>query len=189
MNEADIRITAETTPNPHTLKFIVYRTLVESGSADFRNVEAAEKSPLAQSLFAVANVKAVLIGRDFTTVTKIESAEWPAMVPQLAAVIRRVLANEANPVGEVPASIVSESSAGPDDPLAGQICEVLDREIRPAVAMDGGDIVFRSYRDGIVTLHLQGACSSCPSSILTLKMGVENRLKSLFPEIREVVQV
>lgn len=183
--ENPIDITAEMTPNPNTLKFNVNRTLCESGSMNFPDAAKAKNSPI-EPLFEISNVLGVMVGRDFVTVTKNPEAPWQPMVEPLIAKIRETIASKG-----VFFPSASGSPGGNDatSEIESKIRAILDNEIRPAVAMDGGDILFHGYKDGVVTLYLQGSCSSCPSSIMTLKMGVENRLKSLIPEIREVVQV
>ncbi len=185
----DLEISAEMTPNPNTLKFIVNRTLVESGSLNFTDKEKAKGSFLPEKLFEIDKVLGVMVGKDFVTVTKRPEANWNMMVEPLTNAIRNILSS-----GQALFTQNAPVSAGPDghgaaSEIAKKVQEILDNEIRPAVAMDGGDIIFYGYENGVVTLHLQGSCSSCPSSIMTLKMGVENRLKSLIPEVREVVQV
>ena len=185
-------INAEITPNPNTLKFNVGRVLVESGSLNFPDREKAKGVLLAESLFNIENVLGVMVGRDFVTVTKRPESGWPALVQPIIEKLKALLSS-----GQalLPTGLDGSASAPVDGPAGGtgeierKIREILDAEIRPAVAMDGGDITFYGYENGVVTLHLQGSCSSCPSSIMTLKMGVENRLKSLIPEVREVVQV
>lgn len=184
MNTA-VQISAEITPNPNTLKFVVNRQLLPSGSLDYTDREKAKDSALASRLFDVPSVAAVFIGTNFITVTKAPEADWNSLVATVAEVIRNSLASGEKFSG--PAE--TAAAGGPADPIERKIREILDREIRPAVAMDGGDINFIDYKEGIVTLHLKGSCSQCPSSIMTLKMGVENRLKSEIPEIKEVVQV
>ncbi len=188
MNE--IHITAEITPNPNTLKFNTDRTLIESGSLNFPDREKAKGSLLPETLFKIENVLGVMVGPNFVTVTKMPQAGWNAMAEPIIHSIRSLLSSN-QPLF----STSSQAAPSADGHAAGngdiemKIRHILDSEIRPAVAMDGGDIVFCGYENGIVTLHLQGSCSSCPSSVMTLKMGVENRLKSLIPEVREVVQV
>ena len=183
--DTPIQITAEVTPNPNTLKFNVNKTLVESGSLNYPDKAKAKGVPLAEKLFEIPSVLGVMIGRDFITITKAPASDWKAVVPALTERIKSLLSSKEVlfPQG------AQTSVSGGDTEIEKKIRQVLDDEIRPAVAMDGGDIIFQGYRDGVVTLYLQGSCSSCPSSIMTLKMGVENRLKSLIPEIREVVQV
>ena len=187
MTSENLLISAEMTPNPNTLKFIVNRPLVETGSLNYPDKEKAKGVLLAETLFDQPNVLGVMIGRDFITVTKRPEASWHTMVEPITATIKSLFASGKAlfPRSALP----SEGDSSKKSEIEQKIREVLDNEIRPAVAMDGGDITFHGYENGIVTLHLQGSCSSCPSSIMTLKMGVENRLKSLIPEVREVVQV
>ena len=192
MDTNTVEITAEITPNPNTLKFNVNKTLVASGSLNYPDKEKAKGSLLAEKLFEIENVIGVMVGHDFITITKAPAADWKPMVPTVTERIKMLLAQDQAlfPQGAPAAGLVAGAAAtGNTGDIEKKIQEVLDNEIRPAVAMDGGDIIFYGYRDGIVTLHLQGSCSSCPSSIMTLKMGVENRLKSLIPEVREVIQV
>ena len=182
-----VEITAEITPNPNTLKFNVNKTLVASGSLNYPDKEKAKGSFLAEKLFEIENVIGVMAGKDFITITKAPAADWKPMVPVVTEKIKSLLGSDQ---ALFPQSTVAAAAIGSDNSeIEKKIQQVLDTEIRPAVAMDGGDIIFYGYRDGVVTLHLQGSCSSCPSSIMTLKMGVENRLKSLIPEVREVVQM
>ena len=186
----EIHITAEITPNPNTLKFITDRVFIESGSLNFPDREKAKGSLLPETLFKIENVLGVMAGRDFVTVTKMPQASWNAMAEPIIHSIRSLLSSN-QPLfssSSQTAPAVEGHTAGNSD-IEMRIRHILDSEIRPAVAMDGGDILFYGYENGVVTLHLQGSCSSCPSSVMTLKMGVENRLKSLIPEVREVVQV
>ena len=187
-------ISAEVTPNPNTLKFNVNRTLVEAGSMNFPDAEKARGSFLPETLFGIQDVIGVMAGRDFITVTKRSASSWQAIVPAVTEKIKWALGEgkplfsaEGGPAFGGQAAAPAETVSGGD--IEQKIREILDNEIRPAVAMDGGDITFCGYKDGVVILHLQGSCSSCPSSIMTLKMGVENRLKASIPEVREVVQV
>ena len=189
--QAPVQISAEITPNPHTLKFNVNRTLVVSGSLNYPDRETARGVLLAERLFVIKDVLGVMIGRSFVTVTKSPEGDWQPMIQPITDTLKSLLSSN-----EVlfPQSEGSGASAERTaDPASGEIekriREILDNEIRPAVAMDGGDITFYGYDNGIVTLHLQGSCSSCPSSIMTLKMGVESRLKQSIPEVREVVQL
>ena len=192
MNNNVVEISAEITPNPNTLKFNVNKTLIQSGSINFPDKEKAKGALLPSKLFEIQNVLGVMIGPNFITVTKAPAAGWQMLVEPVTKTIKELLssgavlfpqaASEGTPGG-------APAGQAPTTEIERKIMEILDTEIRPAVNMDGGDITFHGYYDGVVTLHLQGSCSSCPSSIMTLKMGVENRLKSLIPEIREVVQV
>ncbi len=185
---AQVQISAEITPNPNTLKFVVNRTFFEFGSMDFPDKEKAQESPLASKLFELPQVAGVFIGTNFVTVTKTPEADWNALITPVVGALRVLLAAGAAVTGNAE----NKTDGGQPkaaDPIEIKIREILDREIRPAVAMDGGDIVFLSYKEGVVTLHLRGSCSACPSSVMTLKMGVESRLKAEVPEVREVVQV
>jgi Fe-S cluster biogenesis protein NfuA len=182
-------IETEGTPNPATLKFLPGREVMgERGTADFPSAEAAARSPLAARIFALPGVARVFLGADFITVTEDGSQGWGALRAQvLAAIADHVLSGL--PVLEG----AEEDGEGDYDPadteVVEQIKELLDTRVRPAVAGDGGDIVFRGFRDGVVRLHLQGACSGCPSSRATLKHGVENMLRHYVPEVVAVEQV
>ncbi|MBI3251862.1 MAG: NifU family protein [Candidatus Omnitrophica bacterium] len=190
MNPGILEIAAEMTPNPNTLKFNVNRVLVPAGSLNFPDKASAKGSRLAEALFESESVLGVMAGHNFITVTKNPSASWQSIVENITRTIRTVLESDGPLFSQGPGpSGAPGAGSGANGDIERRIREILDNEIRPAVAMDGGDITFYGYENGVVTLHLQGSCSSCPSSILTLKMGVENRLKSLIPEVKEVVQV
>jgi Fe-S cluster biogenesis protein NfuA len=182
-------IETEGTPNPATLKFLPGRYVMGDGTADFASATSAERSPLASELFAVPGVARVFLGGDFITVTKTDDAEWQALKPQLlASIMEHFVAGR--PVIESSADEdLVEDIAPEDEEIVAQIRELLDTRVRPAVAGDGGDIVFRGYREGIVKLHMQGACSGCPSSRATLKHGIENMLRHFVPEVVAVEQV
>ncbi len=176
-------IQTESTPNPATLKFLPGCQVMPSGSADFHGAEDAGRSPLASRLFEIDGVAAVFLGGDFITVTQVDGGEWDAIKPQvLGAVMDHFTSGKPVIEGE------ETEAAGDDDPTVAKIKELLDTRVRPAVAQDGGDIVFRKYEDGIVYLNMQGACSGCPSATMTLRHGVENMLKHYIPEIQEVRQ-
>jgi Fe-S cluster biogenesis protein NfuA len=184
-----VEISAEITPNPNTLKFNVNKTLLKSGSMNFQDKEKAKGALLPEKLFGIENVLGVMIGPSFITITKNPDAEWPSVVPAVTETLKSLLSSDKVLFPEQAlADEAQPANNAANSEIERKIREVLDNEIRPAVAMDGGDITFYGYEDGVVTLHLQGSCSSCPSSIMTLKMGVENRLKALIPEVREVVQ-
>ncbi|HXT79724.1 MAG TPA: NifU family protein [Acetobacteraceae bacterium] len=184
-------IETEGTPNPATLKFLPGQIVMGTATADFASSASAARSPLAGSLFALPGVARVFLGGDFITVTKTDELSWQALKPQVLGVIvdhfvsgRPVL--EAAEDGD----LLDEEDVDPaDEEIVSQIKELLDTRVRPAVAGDGGDIVFRGYRDGIVRLHMQGACSGCPSSRATLKHGIENMLRHYVPEVVAVEQV
>jgi Fe-S cluster biogenesis protein NfuA len=182
-------IETEDTPNPATLKFIPGgHDVMGSGTADFISDEAAERSPLASSLFSLDGVTRVFLGGDFITVTKADHHDWSEIRPLvLSAIVDHFVSGR--PMVEGQADLADEDVSPEDAEIVAQIKELLDTRVRPAVASDGGDIVFRGYRDGIVRLHMQGACSGCPSSRATLKHGVENMLRHYVPEVQSVEQV
>jgi Fe-S cluster biogenesis protein NfuA len=182
-------IETESTPNPATLKFLPGLPVMGAGTADFAAPEAAQRSPLAGALFGLPGVTRVFLGGDFITVTKGESSDWQALKPQvLGAIMEHFVAGRE--VIEGGAQAADEEEIAPaDQEIVDQIKELLDTRVRPAVASDGGDIVFRGYRDGVVRLHMQGACSGCPSSAATLKHGIENMLRHYVPEVIAVEQV
>ncbi len=180
-------IQTESTPNPATLKFLPGQSVLEMGTADFPSAETAEKSPLARRIFGVENVTGVFFGTDFVTVTKAEGAEWDHMKPAILGAIMEHFQSGA-PVmeGEAQAGGGHAEHDGEDGEIVGQIKTLLDTRVRPAVAQDGGDITFHGFDRGVVYLHMQGACAGCPSSTLTLKMGIENLLRHYIPEVLEV---
>ena len=180
-------IQTETTPNPATLKFLPGQTVLEAGTADFPTAEAAAKSPLARRLFAVAGVTGVFFGSDFVTVTKDAATSWDHAKPAILGAIMEHFQSGAPVIeGEAPAAGGHADHDGPDAAIVSQIKELLDTRVRPAVAQDGGDITFHGFERGVVYLHMQGACAGCPSSTLTLKMGIENLLRHYIPEVTEV---
>ncbi|HUH85021.1 MAG TPA: NifU family protein [Stellaceae bacterium] len=177
-------IQTEPTPNPATLKFLPGRTVMEQGTANFADEAAAARSPLAQRLFALAGVTGVFLGADFITVTKGQGEEWYQLkAAVLGAIMEHFTAGR-------PVIVAPGESEGvgdePDDEVVAQIKELLETRVRPAVAQDGGDIIFHRYEDGVVYLHMQGSCSGCPSSTATLKAGIENMLRHYVPEVVEV---
>ena len=181
-------IQTESTPNPATLKFLPGQTVLEMGTADFPAAVGPETSPLAARLFGVEGVTAVFFGTDFITITKADAVEWDHIKPALLGAIMEHFQSGA-PVMAGDASAVQSGHAehtGEDGEVVGQIKELLDSRVRPAVAQDGGDITFHGFDRGVVYLHMQGACAGCPSSTLTLKMGIENLLRHYIPEVTEV---
>jgi Fe-S cluster biogenesis protein NfuA len=180
-------IQTESTPNPATLKFLPGQTVLEAGTADFPTPEASDKSPLAARLFGVQGVRGVFFGNDFVTVTKTDDAEWDHIKPAILGAIMEHF-QSGQPVMELDAEHSSGHAAheGEDAEIVGQIKELLDTRVRPAVAQDGGDITFHGFERGVVYLHMQGACAGCPSSTITLKMGIENLLRHYIPEVTEV---
>jgi Fe-S cluster biogenesis protein NfuA len=184
-----VNIQLEWTPNPSTLKYVVDRRLLASGAVNFTNREDAEKkSPLARKLMEVKGVTAVMVGTNFVTVTKGDEGEWDEMNDEVMATLDSHLgANE--PVVDEAAVAESRAALGAGGSVEQRIRDILDTEIRPAVAQDGGDITLDRFENGTVFLHMQGSCSGCPSSTATLKMGIEGRLRELIPEVSEVVAV
>lgn len=180
-------IQTESTPNPATLKFLPGQTVLEIGTADFPSAEAASKSPLAHRIFAVAGVTGVFFGTDFVTVTKSDDTDWAHIKPTiLGAIMEHYQSGAAVMDGEARAAGGHAEHTGEDGDIVAQIKELLDTRVRPAVAQDGGDITFHGFDRGVVYLHMQGACAGCPSSTLTLKMGIENLLRHYIPEVTEV---
>ncbi|WP_103332547.1 NifU family protein [Pseudotabrizicola formosa] len=180
-------IQTESTPNPATLKFLPGQTVLELGTADFPNAEAGQKSPLAKRIFATGNVTGVFFGTDFVTVTKSDDADWQHIKPAiLGAIMEHYQSGAAVMDGEAKAAGGHAEHTGEDGDIVRQIKELLDTRVRPAVAQDGGDITFHGFERGVVYLHMQGACAGCPSSTLTLKMGIENLLRHYIPEVTEV---
>lgn len=176
-------IQTEPTPNPATLKFLPGRAVLEQGTADFASADQAGRSPLARRLFGVDGVQRVFFGSDFITVTKSDQSEWQVLKP---AILGSIMEHFTSGEAVLSAAPAATGAAGEDDEIVTQIKELLDQRVRPAVAQDGGDIVFHSFEDGIVYLHMQGSCSGCPSSTATLKMGIENLLRHYVPEVIEV---
>jgi Fe-S cluster biogenesis protein NfuA len=180
-------IQTESTPNPATLKFLPGQAVLETGTADFPSPEGADASPLAQRIFAVSGVAAVFFGTDFVTVTKSDDVEWDHIKPAiLGAIMEHFQSGQPVMSGENETASGHAEHTGPDSEIVDQIKELLDTRVRPAVAQDGGDITFHGFDRGIVYLHMQGACAGCPSSTLTLKMGIENLLRHYIPEVLEV---
>ncbi|MBB5221383.1 Fe-S cluster biogenesis protein NfuA [Amaricoccus macauensis] len=180
-------IQTESTPNPATLKFLPGQKVLETGTADFPNDAAAQASPLAHRIFGAGGVAGVFLGPDFVTVTKIEGEDWNHIKPGILGAIMEHF-QSGQPAIEGAAGAVEHASgdAGEDEAIVSQIKELLDTRVRPAVAQDGGDITFHGFDRGIVYLHMQGACAGCPSSTMTLKMGIENLLRHYIPEVQEV---
>ncbi len=185
---APMFIQTEQTPNPATLKFLPGRTVMEGDTVDFPVAPAAGISPLADCLFAVEGVEGVFLGTDFISVTKAVDRDWQVMKPVVLGAIMEHFTSGA-PVmaaGSASGAVRETADDGADSDVVAHIKELLDTRVRPAVAQDGGEIVFRGFEDGIVYLRMQGSCSGCPSSSATLKVGIENMLKHFIPEVREV---
>jgi len=178
-------IQTEDTPNPATIKFLPGQVILPSGTRDYASVNDASKAPLAQRLFALTGVARVFLSHDFVSVSKADDTDWSMLKPMVLAVLMEHLSTN-QPIileDENPAEAQSDVE---DDEITSQIKILLDERVRPMVAMDGGDIVFERFEEGIVYLQMRGACAGCPSSTATLKSGVENMLKHYIPEILEV---
>ena len=186
-----VNIQLEWTPNPSTLKYVVDRRLVSSGAVNITSRQAAEeKSPLALKLMGIKGVTAVMVGSNFVTVTKGDEGEWDELNDSVMATLDEHLGAGLPAVNEEAlAAARAAAGTGNGGSVENRIQEILDAEIRPAVAQDGGDITLDRFEDGIVYLHMKGSCAGCPSSTATLKMGVESRLRELIPEVNEVVSV
>lgn len=186
MNKIDVR--SELTPNPQTLRFTVGGLMLTESPAEFKSAKETLNSPLAKKLFGFPWTAGVFIGRDFLTITKQDWVDWETLAEPLCGLIQEHLERN-EPVLIKAAETGAVSAESNDTPVVQQIKQILDQEIRPAVALDGGDITFEKYEDQVVYLVLQGSCAGCPSSTMTLKQGVETRLKAAIPEIRDVVAV
>ncbi len=179
-------IQTEPTPNPASLKFLPGESVLGQGTAQFDEPDQAGPSPLATRLFRIHGVAAVFLGGDFITVSKADTADWSVLKPMvLGAIMDHYTAGEPILVNGPQGDDVTDG----EDPVIRQIRELLDTRVRPAVAQDGGDIIFHDFQDGVVYLHMRGACSGCPSSTATLKHGIENMLRYYVPEVRGVEAV
>ena len=186
-------IETEATPNPATLKFLPGDAVMPSGTREFRDDTEAAVSPLASALFELGDVTSVFFGRDFVSVTAAPGAEWAALKPQVVAILLDHFVTAAplfHPASADGISVPSEDEDFTDDPadaeIITQIWELIETRVRPAVANDGGDIIYRGFREGVVYLRMQGACAGCPSSTATLKNGIETLLRHYVPEVSEV---
>jgi Fe-S cluster biogenesis protein NfuA len=187
-------IQTEPTPNPATMKFMPGRQVMDAGTRDFASYEEAEASPLAAALFSTGDVEGVFFGRDFISVTAGPGVEWRELKPQVLEVLLDHFASEAplfRPGSAAGIHVAADQiEDNPEDAeIVAQIRELIDTRVRPAVAQDGGDIVYRGFKDGKVFLAMQGACSGCPSSTMTLKRGIESLLKYYVPEVETVEAV
>ena len=180
-------IQTEPTPNPASLKFLPGQPVLGTGTAQFDDAAQAARSPLAARLFRIDGVGAVFLGSDFISVSKDDAADWQVVKPMvLGAIMDHYTAGD--PIVDETADADGEAGAE-DSPVVRQIRDLLDTRVRPAVAQDGGDIIFHDFRDGVVFLHMRGACSGCPSSTATLKHGIENMLRHYVPEVEAVEAV
>lgn len=178
-------IQTQPTPNPNTIKFLPGQTLMTSGTREFMDQDSAKQSPLAERIFALDGVKSVFFGNDFVSVTKAEDASWNFLKARVLAAVMEHFSMGMPLFNE---SITQETSAPSeqDSEVVQQIKELLETRVRPAVAQDGGDIMFERFEKGIVYLHMRGACAGCPSATMTLKSGIENMLRHYVPEVLEV---
>ena len=181
-------IQTEPTPNPASLKFLPGRAVMGEGTANFTDAASATRSPLAERLFSLSGVTGVFLGTDFISVSKAEDVEWFELKPAVLGVIMEHFTS-GRPVVLGDAAALEGAADDEEDEVVQQIKELLDTRVRPAVAQDGGDIIFHRYEDGVVYLHMQGSCSGCPSSTATLKAGIENMLRHYVPEVVEVRSV
>jgi Fe-S cluster biogenesis protein NfuA len=184
-----VSIYSEMTPNPETMKFVANKLMYPGKSIDFATEEEAKPSPLAQELFGFPFVKGVFIASNFVTVTKTADTAWEDAIPELRQFLKeyleegKVVINEDEVVIQPSSNVINEG----DEDVVKRIKELLENYVKPSVEMDGGAIQFRSYNDGIVKLMMQGSCSGCPSSMVTLKAGIEGMMKRMIPEVKEVV--
>jgi Fe-S cluster biogenesis protein NfuA len=189
-------IQTEATPNPSTRKFLPGAPVMDAGSRDFPDAETAKASPLAESLFATGEVEGVFFGRDFISVTAMPDVDWRGLEIDVLQLLLDHFSSGAplfRPGTAAGIHIDSSEASFDEDPadaeIVAQIRELLETRVRPAVAQDGGDIVYRGYRDGTLFLAMQGACAGCPSSAVTLKRGVENLIRHYVPEVETVEAV
>lgn len=178
-------IQTESTPNPATLKFLPGQAVMQSGTANFTSADDADVSPLATNLFTTDGVTGVFLGADFVTVTKSEAKDWDLMKPLILGAIMEHFQSGRPAINEGVELDDASDGAG-DDSVVRQIKELIETRVRPAVAQDGGDIIYNGFEDGVVYLRMQGACAGCPSSTATLKHGIENMLRHYVPEVNEV---
>lgn len=185
-----ISIYTEMTPNPETMKFVANKLLYPGKSIDFPDAESAKPSPLATELFGFPFIKAVFIASNFVTLTKTAEAEWNDLIPSVRQFLKEYLEEGKPVINEEEITVAKQDGniiLADDDDVVKRIKELLDNYVRPAVEMDGGAIQFKSYDDGVVNLMMQGSCSGCPSSMITLKAGIEGMMKRMIPEVKEVV--
>ncbi|MCB9983227.1 MAG: NifU family protein [Rhodospirillales bacterium] len=179
-------IQTEATPNPATIKFLPGQSVLERGVAEFKDVGEAVHAPLAKRLFALQGVEGVFLGADFVSVSKAEDTDWSMLKPMvLGALMEHFSTGQPVVLGAYYAG-EGGSVGQDDDEISAQIRELIETRVRPMVAMDGGDIEFERFEDGVVYLYMRGACAGCPSSTATLKIGIENMLKHFVPEVSEV---
>jgi NFU1 iron-sulfur cluster scaffold homolog, mitochondrial len=186
-----ISIYTEMTPNPETMNFVANKLLYPGKSIDFPDVESAKPSPLATELFGFPFIKAVFIASNFVTLTKTPDTDWADVIPSIRQFLKEYLEEGKAVINEEELSAVKQTGSNEvssdDDDVVKRVKELLENYVKPAVEMDGGAIQFRSYNNGVVNLMLQGSCSGCPSSMITLKSGIEGMMKRMIPEVKEVI--
>ncbi|MBE7173745.1 MAG: NifU family protein [Williamsia sp.] len=186
-----ISIYTEMTPNPETMKFVANKLLYPGKSIDFPDVQSASASPLANELFGFPFIKSVFIASNFVTLTKTFETDWQDVIPAIRQFLKEYLEEGKEVINEndIVGTQQTEGNTidADDDDVVKRIKELLENYVKPAVEMDGGAIQFRSYNEGVVNLMLQGSCSGCPSSMITLKAGIEGMMKRMIPEVKEVV--
>lgn len=179
-----IKIHTEGTPNPNALKFVLDKNIIDNGSANFTDKSKSKDSPLAEKLFTIQPVEEVFLGKNFITISKNSNTNWDEIYDKIIDTINKHFES-----GEPVLLKIKTKGETHWNEVEQKIHDILDNHIRPAVASDGGDVIFDSFKDGILRLHLQGSCSSCPSSVMTLKSGIESMLKKAIPELKEVISV
>jgi Fe-S cluster biogenesis protein NfuA len=186
-----ISIYTEMTPNPETMKFVANKLLYPGKSIDFPDIETAKPSPLALELFGFPFIKAVFVASNFVTLTKTNETDWNDVIPAIRQFLKEYLEENKPVINEDEVATMKHESSNTveadDDDVVIRVKELLENYVKPAVEMDGGAIQFKSYKDGVVNLMLQGSCSGCPSSMITLKAGIEGMMKRMIPEVKEVV--
>jgi len=185
-----ISIYTEMTPNPETMKFVANKLLYPGKSIDFPDVDSAKASPLAIELFGFPFIKSVFIASNFVTLTKINETDWDDVIPTIRQFLKEYLEEGKSVINEDEVTVHQTDGniiSADDDDVVKRIKELLENYVKPAVEMDGGAIQFKSYNEGVVNLMLQGSCSGCPSSMITLKAGIEGMMKRMIPEVKEVV--
>lgn len=185
--QVPVHMRLEWTPNPNTIKYMVNRNLLEVGAANFPTKDNAQKAPLPKKLFDVTGVEGVMVGKNFVTVTKSEEADWEEVHENCSQIIQGHLEADETVLGDYMAEVAGGAAGASHEEST--IRRILDEEIRPAVAQDGGDITFEKYENGVLFLHMKGSCAGCPSSTMTLKMGIETRLREEIPDLVEIVPV
>ena len=182
-------VQTEITPNPLTLKFIPGRIVMDDGTLFFKNIEEAKDSPFAKKLFNIEGIEGVFFGSDFITITKKQEVNWDTLKPLVLGVISDFYSSNEKIIKKSESNQNQKKESSKDTDIVKKIKELIETRVRPAVEMDGGDIIFEKFESGIVYLHMQGSCAGCPSSTATLKSGIENMLKHYVPEVSEVKPV